>query len=295
MTATSPSRPPGNDASEPLISATELHKLMQSEDSRVVILDCRFALADPGAGRARYDAGHLPGARYAHLDDDLSGPVVPGRTGRHPLPDPDDLARRLGAWGIDEQTFVVCVDDVGGAFAARAWWLLRWLGHDRVAVLDGGLQAWTEAGGELDTHTPRPTPRRFVARLRAELLATLEDVGGGDWARLVDSREEARYRGETEPIDPVAGHIPGAVNRPFQRNLQDGRFKPSEQLRTEFESLMDLVSPGEAIFYCGSGVTAAHNVLAAVYAGWGEPRLYNGSWSEWIADGTREVAVGEDP
>lgn len=280
----------------PLVTANELLALQRSQAPSPVVLDCRFALADPDAGRARYEAGHLPGARYAHLDDDLSGPVEPGRTGRHPLPGSDELAQLLGAWGIDDETFVVCVDDVGGAFASRAWWLLRWLGHERAAVLDGGIQAWTAAGGELETESPAPTPRRFVARPRPELLATLEDVDAGRWTVLVDSREPARYRGETEPIDPVAGHIPRAVNRPFQDNLRDGRFKPRSELRAELEALTTGIErPSDAVFYCGSGVTAAHNVLAAVHSGWGEPRLYNGSWSEWIADGTREVVVGAEP
>ena len=280
----------------PLITPAELLAVQRSEGATTVVLDCRFALADPGAGRAKYEQGHLPGARYAHLDDDLSGPVEPGRTGRHPLPDPGELAQRLGNWGIDEESLVVCVDDAGGAFASRAWWLLRWLGHERVAVLDGGIQAWTAAGGALETEQPVPSPRRFVARPRPELLATLDDVVARHWTVLIDSREPARYRGETEPIDPVAGHIPGAINRPFQTNLRDGRFKPPDELREEIEPLMaGLDDASDAVFYCGSGVTAAHNVLAAVLSGLGEPRLYNGSWSEWIADGKRQVAVGAEP
>ena len=281
--------------SRTLIQPTELLSILRGASPRTVVLDCRFSLLDTQAGRSKYEEGHLPGARYAHLDDDLSGPVIPGQTGRHPLPDPEDLARRLGSWGIDAETFVVCIDDVGGAFAARAWWLLRWLGHEEVAVLDGGMQAWTAAGGALETAEVTPAPRRFEARPRPETLATQDDVAAGRWRRLVDSREATRYRGETEPIDSVAGHIPGAINRPFQTNLDGGRFKTEDALRSEFEPLMaDLESPSDAVFYCGSGVTAAHNVLAALHAGWGEARLYNGSWSEWIADGTRTVATGDE-
>lgn len=278
-----------------LVKADDLMAMLESGGPRTIVLDCRFSLADPETGRTKYRAGHIPGARYVHLDDDLSGPVVAGRTGRHPLPDPDELAQRFGSWGIDQDTWVVCVDDVGGAFAARAWWLLRWLGHQQVAVLDGGLQAWQAAGGPLETASPTPEPRTFTARVRSEALASLDDVVAGRFSRLVDSREAARYRGETEPIDPVAGHIPGAVNRPFQQNLRDGHFKSPAELHAEFDPLMPGPEPpGDTVFYCGSGVTAAHNVLAAVHAGKGEPRLYNGSWSEWIADGGREIAVGDE-
>lgn len=281
---------------QPLITAEQLLHLLEDDDVRIIVLDCRFSLADPDAGRSRYQNGHIPGAHYAHLDEDLSGTIERGRTGRHPLPDPDALAQRFGTWGIDAETSVVCVDDVGGAFAARAWWLLRWLGHERVAVLDGGIQAWEDAGGALESEEPTPTPRSFVSRPRPDVLASVGDVAQGRWARLIDSREAARYRGETEPIDPIAGHIPGALNRPFQDNLRDGRFKSAEELHAEFEPLMKgLDEAKEAVFYCGSGVTAAHNVLAALLAGWGEPRLYNGSWSEWIADREREVATGAEP
>jgi len=269
------------------------------EDPDWVVVDCRFSLSDPAHGRRAYQEAHIPGAVYAHLDEDLSGPIVAGRTGRHPLPDPDWLARKLSAWGIDHRTQVVAYDDAGGAFAARLWWLLGWLGHDAVAVLDGGWPRWVREGrpvrGGIET---RPS-RTFVARIRPERVVSADEVlqhlHDPCW-RLLDARAPERYRGEQEPIDPVAGHIPGAVNAPFAENLTpEGTFRLPEQLRQRFEALLGDVPPERVICYCGSGVTAAHNLLAMAHAGLPGARLYAGSWSEWITDPRRPVARGAEP
>ncbi|WP_207062969.1 sulfurtransferase [Motiliproteus sp. SC1-56] len=260
-----------------------------------VVLDCRFTLGDPDAGFQAYRAGHIPGARYAHLETDLSGPVA-GDTGRHPLPAPAVLARRLGAWGIDRVSQVVVYDDVGGAMAARAWWLLRWLGHERVALLDGGLMAWQRAGGALGQEAPAVAPARFDAEpgrcetVDTQALASQLSAFAG---RLVDARAAARFRGEQEPIDPVAGHVPGALNRPFQDNLDGGYFKPAATLRQEWQALLDGQAPEAMVMMCGSGVTACHHLLALEVAGLGGAQLYPGSWSEWIRDRARPVATGD--
>jgi len=258
----------------------------------LVVLDARFRLTEPSAGRALWAAGHVPGARYAHLDADLSAPVT-ATTGRHPLPDPGALADRLSAWGVGPGTSVVVYDDAGGAIAARAWWLLRWLGHDDVAVLDGGIAAWEAAGGPVESRDPVPVPRAFTGRPRAGLVAAVAEVAAGVEVGsmvLVDVREAARFEGRAEPIDPVAGHVPGAVNLPWQGNLgADGRFLPPEALAARYRPLL---AGGEdmPVFMCGSGVTACHGLLAMAHAGLGEGRLYAGSWSEWIRDPSRRVA-----
>lgn len=258
-----------------------------------VIVDCRFSLADPSAGRRAYDAGHLPRSVFADLERDLSGPVVRGRTGRHPLPDPATFAARANAWGIDEHTPVVAYDDAGGAMAARLWWLLRWLGHERVAVLDGGVGAW-ERGRELTREVPAPVPRQFRWTLHPELVALADEVERARQApdqRVLDARAADRFRGENETIDPVAGHIPGARSLPFAGNLENGRMLPPDRLRARIEAALDGVPADRAIAYCGSGVTAAHDVLAAEIAGLPGMRLYAGSWSEWITDPSRPVAA----
>jgi len=269
------------------------------DDPDWVVVDCRFSLSDPAYGRRAYQDAHIPGAVYAHLDEDLSGPIVPGRTGRHPLPDPDRLAQKLGAWGIDNRTQVVAYDDAGGAFAARLWWLLGWLGHDAVAVLDGGWSRWVREGRPVRSGIETRSPRTFVPRIRPERVVSADEVlqhlHDPAW-RLLDARAPARYRGEQEPIDPVAGHIPGAVNAPFAENLTpDGTFRPSEQLRQRFEALLGDVPSERVVCYCGSGVTAAHNLLAMAHAGLPGARLYAGSWSEWITDPRRPVARGAAP
>lgn len=272
----------------PLITAQDL--LRRAGDG-IVLLDCGFDLADPGAGRRAYEAGHLPGARYAHLDDDLSGAKT-GRNGRHPLPDREVLAARAGRWGITPRTTVVCYDAQGGPYAARAWWLLRWLGHAHVAVLDGGVAAWRAAGGALGTAPPAaeaqpPYPPSAPAMPTIDADALQQRLGR---LRLIDARAAERFRGDVEPLDPVAGHIPGATNRAFKDNLQpDGRFKPAAALRAEFAALG---TGAPVVHHCGSGVTACHNLLAMAHAGAGETTLYPGSWSEWCADPARPIARG---
>jgi len=266
-------------------------------DPEWAIIDCRFTLADKERGLRDYLASHIPGAVYAHLDDDLAGPVIPGVSGRHPLPDPDAFARTLGGWGVGPGVQVVAYD-AGGAYAARLWWMLRWLGHEAVAVLDGGWQAWLAEG--LPTVLGRETRplRVFAPRLRPEVLATTDEVDAirldPAW-RLLDARGADRFRGENETLDPVAGHIPGALSLPYTGNLApDGRFLPAEALAARFAPLLGDTPAQRVVCSCGSGVTAAHNLLAMLHAGLGEARLYAGSWSEWITDPARAVATKED-
>jgi len=274
-----------------LISPEELQQNLAAPELRLV--DCRASLQDRDAGRKAYRAAHLPGAVFADLESDLSGPVVPGNTGRHPLPPVSALVERLRAWGIGNASQVVAYDDAGGAFAARLWWLLRWLGHDAVAVLDGGFSAWSAAGYALTDDEPRPSAQDFTPAARAEWLVTADEVArSSDRASLFDARAPARFRGDEEPIDPVAGHIPGAQNLPFTENLRAGRFRPERELRAVFEAALAGHAAKDAIMYCGSGVTACHNVLAFAHAGLELPRLYAGSWSEWITVPTRPVARG---
>ncbi len=258
-----------------------------------VLLDCSFDLADPSAGRRAWLAAHLPGAHYLHLDEDLSGAKTGTQPfpGRHPLPERAALAHRLGMLGIGAATPVVAYDAQGGPYAARAWWLLRWLGHDDVAVLDGGVAAWCAAGGALTAQPPEPAPADYPLRGaaaptidRAALRAALGRTN------LVDARAPERFRGEVEPLDAAAGHIPGARNRFFKDNLlADGRFKSASALRAEWQPL---VARGAPVHYCGSGVTACHNLLAAAHAGLGLGTLYPGSWSEWSADLALPQAMG---
>ncbi len=259
-----------------------------------VIVDCRFNLMEPEAGRRAYRENHLPGARYAHLNDDLSGPITL-TTGRHPLPDPARLAQRLGAWGISQDTQVVAYDDLGGMLAAaRLWWLLRWVGHDAVAVLDGGLAAWLAAGLALTTEPPIAPLTRFDARPDDQLWLTAAQVQASPPENpVLDARGAARYRGEMEPVDPVAGHIPGAVNLPTEGHLTpEGGFLPTAMLRARFEAALQGRPPAAVVHSCGSGVTACHNLLAMEVAGLRGSRLYSGSWSEWIRDPRRPIATG---
>ncbi|MFN4063201.1 MAG: sulfurtransferase [Parazoarcus communis] len=276
----------------PLIQAQALREaLAASATQDWLVVDCRFALADPAAGRAQYTAGHVPGAVYAHLDDDLSGPKS-GRNGRHPLPEPTVWQTTLRRWGVEPHTRVVAYDDAGGPFAARLWWLLHWAGHTQVQVLDGGWSAWLQAGGAVEAQAPAPrpgsalrvTPDATLVLDTDDVRALLPDLGPAGGQMLLDARSPDRFRGENETLDPVGGHIPGATNRFFQLNLAVGRFKPAAQLRAEFEALL-AGRPAEAIVHqCGSGVTACHNLLAMAHAGWPLTRLYAGSWSAWCAD-----------
>ncbi|MCW5662611.1 MAG: sulfurtransferase [Piscinibacter sp.] len=276
-----------------LISADDLRALRE-RGADAVVVDCGFDLADPEDGEHAWAAAHLPGAFYLHLDRDLSGPKT-GRNGRHPLPAREAFAATLGRLGIGAQTQVVPYDRQGGPYAARLWWMLRWMGHEAAAVLDGGLQAWRAAGGPVDAEPPA-TRHAAPYPTRASLAPTLEtDALGAQLGRvpLVDARAAERFRGEVEPLDPVAGHIPGALHRFFKDNLgPDGRFKPAATLRAEFESLLGREAASATVHQCGSGVTACHNLLAMEHAGLPGSRLYPGSWSEWCADPTRPVARG---
>jgi len=266
-------------------------------EPRLVILDCRFALEDVDYGQRSHAEGHLPGARFADLERDLSGPVVKGVTGRHPLPDPARLVERLRDWGIDDDSQIVLYDDGPGAFAARAWWLLAWLGkRDGVYLLDGGLSAWRAAQLPLTTEPPASRRGSFQGQPDERLVVTAEQLRQSldePGLTLLDARALPRFRGEVEPIDPVAGHIPGALCAAFTDNLgSDGRFLPADRLRQRFAELLAGRSPEGLVAYCGSGVTACHNLFALCLAGYPLAPLYAGSWSEWITDPTRPVATG---
>jgi thiosulfate/3-mercaptopyruvate sulfurtransferase len=275
----------------PLVSATELQELLS--DPATVVVDCRFRLTDPDAGRRLFDETRIPGAVYAHLDDDLAR--KPARTeGRHPLPDAETFARTLGRLGIGNQSRVVVYDDQAGAIAARLWWMLRWLGHDRVSLLDGGLAAWISAGGSL-AHGPAtpPPPRPFeIRQLHAdwvvstpELAALAADARG----HVIDARSAARFGGRDEPIDPVAGHVPGTRNWPFTDNLTaEGHMRAPAELEARL-SQIGLDTRVEPVAMCGSGVTACHLLVALAVLG-RHGKLYAGSWSEWIRDPARPVA-----
>ena len=281
-----------------LISASNLAERVESAPHSVYVADCRFDLADPAAGERAYASGHLPGAHYFHLDRELSGEKT-GRNGRHPLPDRNALADQFARRGLKKGLQVVAYDAQGGMYAARLWWLLRWLGYDSAAVLDGGLEAWTAAGRPLTTDVPQEATGDFT---HSAPLAVTIDVTGiernltSHERIVVDARAADRYRGENETIDPIGGHIPGARNRPFKDNLgADGRFKNAHSLRDEFHAVLGSASPERAIMQCGSGVTACHNLLAMEVAGLHGAALYGGSWSEWSADPARPVATGATP
>lgn len=263
----------------------------------LVILDCRFALEDVDYGQRSYAQGHIAGAHFADLERDLSGPISKGVTGRHPLPDPARLAERLRDWGIDDDSQVVLYDDGPGAFAARAWWLLAWLGkRSGVAILDGGLKAWHAAHLPLSLDPPPKREGAFVGKPDGKLLIDAEHLArrlGASDLTLLDARAQPRFSGEVEPIDPVAGHIPGAQCAAFTDNLgPDGRFLPPEQLRQRFDQQLAGRAPEQVVAYCGSGVTACHNLFALALAGYPLGKLYAGSWSEWINDPARGVATG---
>jgi thiosulfate/3-mercaptopyruvate sulfurtransferase len=266
------------------------------DDPNWVVFDCRFTLTDPEAGREAYAKGHIPGARYVHLDDDMSAPVGEA-TGRHPLPDPKVLTEKLCSWGVGVNKQVVVYDDSFGAMAVRLWWMMRWLGHPGVALLDGGYPKWTREKRPVTAAVPEmhkaacaclPEPNQIVGA--GEVLRASQT---GEQL-ILDARPDRRYSGEFEPLDPVAGHVPGALNRPFEDNLDlDGTFLPPEALREEYQALLKGRAPWQVIHMCGSGVTACHNILAMEIAGLPGSRLYPGSWSEWITDPSRPVATGE--
>ena len=280
-----------------LIAAPELLDACKGRHPPV-LLDCSFDLADPAAGERAWQASHPPGSLYVHLDRDLAGPLrdASGRfLGRHPLPTREAFAQTLGRLGIGPDTPVVGYDAQGGPFAARCWWMLRWMGHADVAVLDGGLAAWRAAGGAM---TAEASPPKAVGAypLRPPAMATVDaDTLATRLGRLplIDARPPERFRGEVEPIDAAAGHIPGARNRCFKDNLgADGRFKPAVALRAEWQPLLAGKAAADVVQQCGSGVTACHNLLALAHAGLGDSVLYPGSWSEWSADPARPQARG---
>jgi thiosulfate/3-mercaptopyruvate sulfurtransferase len=281
---------PGVDRFSALISVESLASVLA--EPALVLVDCRASLQDPAAGRAAYAEAHLPRAVFADLLQDLSGPIVPGKTGRHPLPAVGELVERLRGWGVGQHSQVVVYDDAGGAFAARLWWLLRWLGHDAVALLDGGFSAWVAAGKPTTRELPLNAVGDFEAKAQSGLLAGAAELLQSAPRKLFDARAPERFRGDVEPIDPVAGHIPGAENLPFAGNLREGRFLQPAELRARFDAALAGTPPEQAVVYCGSGVTACHDVLAFAHAGLPLPRLYAGSWSEWITDASRPVAKG---
>ncbi len=279
-----------------IVSVEILNQHIQDPDWRV--FDCRFSLSDTDKGRRDYLQSHIPGARYAHLDEDLSAPRS-AHTGRHPLPDVARFSSWLGEQGVGDNHQVVAYDDADGAFAARLWWMLRWLGHEAAAVLDGGWRTWTDAGYPVDgtkadpertVFTPRPDRAMWLDV--DQLVARMRDHA----VRVIDARAAERYSGEKDTIDPVAGHIPGSLNRPYASNLTtELRFRPASELKTEFQSLLSGHDADSTVHSCGSGVTACHNLLAMELAGLHGSKLYPGSWSEWITDTRRPVAKGTNP
>ena len=278
-----------------LITGQELASILDA-DNRVVLFDCRHTLTAPEAGKEAWAQAHIPGAYYAHLDTDQAGPIVEGVSGRHPLPDREQLARWLGQRGVEKGVQVVVYDDAGGAIAARLWWMLRWLGHHDVAVLNGGVQAWLALELPMDSDKPALQPVEFVAHDSEFVALGVAQIEASLSSRdfcLLDARAGERYRGEVEPFGPVAGHIPGAHSMPFADNLRQGVFKPVEELRARFA---DFSQRNDMVCYCGSGVTGCHNILAMMHAGVAAvPALYTGSWSEWSIDSSRPVATGSTP
>lgn len=279
-----------------IISVEELKDHL--DDENWAIFDVRFTLGNPERGREDYLKSHIPGAVYVHLEEEMCAPVVPGKTGRHPLLSAEQTAELFSKLGIDEGVQVVAYDDwtpASGAVAARLWWMLHWLGHRNVAVLDGGWNAWNEHRLPTRSGVENRQPRRFQPELHLELFASAADTYAAllypHW-KVFDSRTSDRYHGQNETIDPVAGHIPGAFNAPYIENCTaEGYIRPKEELHRRFQTLLNGTAANQAIFYCGSGVTAAHNVLALAHAGLGHARLYVGSWSEWITDPEHPVEV----
>ncbi|MDF1582534.1 MAG: sulfurtransferase [Methyloprofundus sp.] len=257
------------------------------------IFDTRFNLADTQAGATAYRHGHIANARYAHLDRDLSS-AINAFSGRHPLPEFNTLIHKLGAWGVSNSSQIVIYDDASGAIAGRFWWLLRYLGHENVAVLDGGLARWQKQGGPITTHLPKPTPTTYRPNINGSMLVnaqTLEQELAKNSISLIDARAAERFQGKVEPLDSVAGHIPKALNRPFQLNLDaQGRFLPAAELQQQFRALIGTTPATQAVHMCGSGVTACHNLLAMEIAGLTGSKLYAGSWSEWIRNKNRTIA-----
>jgi len=276
--------------SEPLstlISVDQLNTHLAKDNW--VVIDCRFSLADTEQGETHFQESRIPGAQYAHLDKHLSSPIIKGVTGRHPLPDAHTLEAQFRQWGISNNTQIIAYDDKSGAIASRLWWLSQWLGHKACAVLDGGFAAWKQADNALET-SGAATPVSGHFKREAPLVALIEKHQVLDESLcLLDAREAERYRGEHEPIDPVAGHIPGALNAPFMQNLNsDGLFRSAEELQQRFDSVLAECGDRQLVHYCGSGVTAAHNMLAMAHAELQPGSLYVGSFSEWVCEGESE-------
>jgi thiosulfate/3-mercaptopyruvate sulfurtransferase len=272
-----------------IISAETLHNNL--DHPNWAVLDCRFYLQEPDRGHQEYLESHIPGAVYIDLDKDLSGEIYPGRTGRHPLPDSRVFAERLSRWGIDNSTQVIAYDNKGGALAARLWWMLRWLGHEQAAVLNGDWRAWIEGGFPLESGEISRERKEFNPEEHPEYIADaalVDEIRGDDNYLLLDARSPQRYWGLEEPIDQAAGHIPGAVSAPFENNLTaDGYFLSAAELKERFDNLLEGIPPAQVIVYCGSGVTSNHNLIAMVEGGYEMALLYPGSWSEWITDPDR--------
>ena len=277
-----------------IISAQQLNSIIENDSVRV--FDCRFSLKDPQGGLKSYQAGHLPGAQFADMDTQLSAPMTQ-TSGRHPLPEPEKFAEQLQAWGVNNDTQVIAYDDMSGAFAARLWWMMRWLGHDSVAVLDGGLPKWTEAGYALAQESGAFAPGAFKATANMRWLVDIDSVQrrlAADSITLIDARSADRFTGKDQKTDPVPGHIPGAKNLPFAGNLdQNGLFQNPQAIRARFAAVIQDQSGDKVVNMCGSGVTACHNLLAQAVAGLPPGRLFVGSWSQWIRDPSRPVAGGQ--
>lgn len=269
----------------PLITAEQLNRSLDS-DTPPVVVDTRFSLADPEQGRREFTEAHIPTARYAQLDEDLSAPAIPGKTGRHPLPNPAEFAVQLGRWGISNTTPVVVYDGAAGGIAARLWWMLRWLGHSQVSVLDGGWAAWRRAGFEISSEPPDIRPAAFFPKQQTKMAVDADavmDMRIRKRITLLDARSADRYAGKNETIDPIAGHIPGAVSGPYMDTVHpDGTSRSPAELLAHFRTLLDGADPENVVVYCGSGVTAARAILAMEAAGLPGAKLYPGSWSEWI-------------
>lgn len=277
-----------------LISAQTLHQHIQTNNQTLRIIDTRFNLSKPDEGQQHYQQNHIPGAQYFHLDNDLSAPVQT-HGGRHPLPDLNTFIQKLESAGISNGSHVVVYDDSAGMIAGRLWWMLKYLGHDNVQVLDGGLSAWIRAGYELSNDTPQFEKGVFTADIQSDKLVDVayvkEQLDNPD-VLLIDARAAARYRGDVEPLDKQAGHIPSALNLPFEDNLKDGMYKPAEELA---ERYADAEEVEEIIVYCGSGVSATHNLIALAEAGYPHAKLYLGSWSDWSSYENNPVATGDEP
>lgn len=277
-----------------IISVEDLNKNLNTQDW--LIFDCRFILKDPEGGLKKFKQGHIPGAQYVDMDKDLASPVT-STSGRHPLPNPEELINKLQSWGVNNSSQIICYDDMSGAFAARMWWLLKWLGHNNIAVLDGGIEKWTAKNIPLETDSQQRTAGSFSGLANNDMWVNVEFVQKEleqDKINLLDARSVERFTAKDTKTDPVAGHVPGAMSYPFAENLsKQGVFLPSEELHKRFTPIVSNPENKELINMCGSGVTACHNILAMSIAELPMTRLFVGSWSEWIKDKSRPVATGE--